>query len=285
MRFAKEVFTYLTDDFGGHPFLIRQACSQLHKFIQKENKVRPFLLSKEYYQAKKEAATRNIYEYIELILVILRERYREEYELLVYLANGEFDTFSSFAKESPEWTKHLIGYGLVSTSPELPGRYFFRIKVVCSAILEKENKKALPNSDEARWKIISEDRNKFERKLREVTRFLLKANLGEAKAKEEAINAMKKPAQKAKATGIKYDDIFGEKMKNELYLLDLKRVIESNWVVFSKIFKGDQVKFLQFMDIVNNNRVEAHAKTISEHDFTLVKSSLDWLWNCLESNC
>ncbi len=31
MRFDDEIYTYLTDDFGGHPFIIRQVCSHLFK--------------------------------------------------------------------------------------------------------------------------------------------------------------------------------------------------------------------------------------------------------------
>lgn len=285
MCFAKEVFTYLKDDFGGHPFLIRQACSQLHKFIQNENRVRPFQISREYYQARKEAATRNIYEYIELILVILRERYKEEYELLVYLARKDYETFASFAKESIEWTKHLVGYGLISAPPDLPNYYTFNIEAVRLAILEKEGMRSLPDSDEARWKIISEERNRFEHKLREVIRFILKTNYGEAKAKDQIVAAMQKTSQKAKAVSAKYDEIFSDKMKDELYFSDLKRVIENNWQTFSHVFKSDRVKFSQFMEIVNKNRVEAHAKSISSDEFALVKSSLDWLWGCLEANC
>lgn len=285
MSFAREIYTYLTDEFGGHPFLIRQACSQLHKFIQSEGKMRPFFVSKEYFQARKESVIRNIQEYIELILHILREKYNDEYVLLTYLAHDDYVTFTSFARESNDWTKHLVGYGLISSSPSLPNQYHFRIGAVRTTILEKENRRPLPNSAEARWKSISEERNRFEKRFRSVARLLLKTSLGETKAKAAIIDVMNKQTQKIKANNAKYDDIFSDNKENELYFLDLKKVVEANWHIFSNIFKGDKAKFSTFMDIVNKQRGDAHANTISEDDFTLAKSSLDWLWGCLETNC
>ncbi len=33
IQFDKEIFTYLTDDYGGHPFLIRQVCSRIYESL------------------------------------------------------------------------------------------------------------------------------------------------------------------------------------------------------------------------------------------------------------
>jgi len=220
-----------------------------------------------------------------LILHILREKFHDEYILLTYLAHDDHVTFTSFAKESNDWTKHLVGYGLISSSPSLPNQYHFRIGAVRTTILENENRRPLPNSAEARWKIISEERNRFEKGFRSVARLLLKTSLGETKAKAAIIDVMNKQTQKIKANNAKYDDIFSDNKENELYFLDLKKVVEANWNIFSNIFKGDKTKFSTFMDIVNKQRGDAHANTISADDFTLAKSSLDWLWGCLEANC
>ena len=47
LDFDEEIFTFLTDDFGGHPFLIRQICSRIH---QETSTKRPIKVSKLYYK-------------------------------------------------------------------------------------------------------------------------------------------------------------------------------------------------------------------------------------------
>ena len=63
---------------------------------------------------------------------------------------------------------------------------------------------------------------------------------------------------------------------NELYFLDLKKVIEKNWDKFERIFY-DKVKFSNFMDYINDNRVDAHAKTISKDDLALLRIAFKWI--------
>lgn len=277
IKFEKEVATYLTDYFGGHPFLIRQFCSQLHKHLDDKNKPRPLVISKNFYTTNIKQLSTNLIDYIDLIIQVLVDRYPEEYELLEHLANGEETTFHEFAKNSREWIQHLVGYGLII---EDENRFFFRINMVKDLIKSKTSKRKMPTSLEAKWEFISRDRNSFESELRKIVKLLLKTTLGAKNAREQIINSMSKANQKSKALMLSYDDIF----EKELYFSDLKRTIESNWTIFEKIFKSDQQKFSIFMDLANKNRVDAHANEISEDEFNITISAIHWLNQCLKEN-
>jgi hypothetical protein len=216
-------------------------------------------------------------EYVDLILNILETRYPEEYELLGYLASDDHTTFNDFASSGMTWISHLEGYGLISKSY---GQYHFRMNVVRESVRGKHARLAIPGPIEQRWAVISERRNAFELRLRELTRMLLKTTFGSPDAKTKIISAMVKPSQRSTSEGIAYDDIF----KGELYFLDLKRAVENEWQVFQRVFKGDRARFSLFMDTVNKFRIDAHAKSISEEDCALVLAHLRWLEVCTEEN-
>jgi len=277
IKFEQEVSTYLTDSFGGHPFLIRQICSQIHKELNDSNKARPAVINKHYYTSHIKQISNNIKDYIDLILQILIDKYPNEYELLEYLANGDENTFLEFASQSREWILHLEGYGLIT---EQDNKFFFRINMVSELIKTNTKKIKLPSSIEEKWEVISKKRNSLESKLKAITKLLLKTSLGNTKARESIISAMSKPNQKSKALTFAYDEIF----EKEIYFLDLKRVIEINWKIFENIFKSDKQKFTMYMDLANKNRADAHAKEIATDDFNITISSIHWLTECLEEN-
>ena len=67
LSFDEDIYTYLKDDYGGHPFLIRQVCSLIHKNI---NTQRPQKVVGLFYQSKKDLFARNLKDYDELILQV-----------------------------------------------------------------------------------------------------------------------------------------------------------------------------------------------------------------------
>jgi hypothetical protein len=74
-----------------------------------------------------------------------------------------------------------------------------------------------------------------------------------------------------------------EAVMNELYALDLKDIILSNWAMFAPLFQMDQVRFVQNMDTLNRaRRADAHAKPLSSAEFEDFKNSYGWLLRCLE---
>ncbi|GJH34215.1 AAA-like domain-containing protein [Paraburkholderia hospita] len=274
LTYDEEVFTYLTDELGGHPFLIRQVCSKLHKTIETESFDRPHKISKAFYKARSEKIIADIGDYISSILEILEQKYRNEYDLLKYLALGHQATFKEFAQSSREWITHLEGYGLIA---EDNGDYHFRINSLQRVIERKEKKLLLPGSLESKWAEISAGRNEFEYALKKVVKFTLKSQLGTNQAKNHIINAMTKPSQKKTATELEYNKIF----EKEIYFLDLKRAVAGEWKLFDKIFKSDKARFELFMEDANKFRKDAHAGEISDADFAHTMSALRWLGECI----
>lgn len=92
--FDEEIFTYLADDFGGHPFLIRQVCSNIHKTITQK---RPYKYSRFNYEKDRDLHIRSIQDYVGLVVDVLRERYPDEYNMMEYLAQGDNKTFDELA--------------------------------------------------------------------------------------------------------------------------------------------------------------------------------------------
>lgn len=270
LRYESEIYTYLTDDYGGHPFLIRQACSQIHK---SGHRVRPTMITK--YAYKQDRAARNAYlhDYVELIISVLKDKYATEYELLRYLAAGDQDTFAQFA--TAELVSHLFGYGLIA---EDHGKYHFRISVVEEYLKTKLASTLPPITREEKWAEVSKLRNKCERDLRRAIKLVARMKYSDERAKEKFIEGISKPNQKAKLAAIPFDKLFDE----EVYLEDLRRFILNEWSSFQQIFSSNKQKFDLNMNFINKCRVDAHAKDISDSDMTDIRISIKWIQECLD---
>lgn len=277
MTFDREVHTYLTDDFGGHPFLIRQAASILYKTFSRPDLPRRLHISKHTYREQYGAITRSLQDYVNLILLVLRERYTDEYKLLQYLAAEQQETFRSFANQDPSWVAHLRGYGLIV---EIEGRFHFRINVVKVALDAETRHLRTPDNLEERWELLSEARNALEVALRQITRTLLRVSFGPAKAKELLVASMVNRSQIDKAADLDYGQLFDA----ELYFSDLRRVVEANWALFHHVFHDDLARYSESMHLANRNRADAHAKEITLDDFQAAMSAIDWLQRCVSEN-
>lgn len=269
LHFDEEVYTYLRDDFGGHPFLTRQACSHLHRSIQDQ---RPVTVTKFRYIQERERLSERIQDYIGLVVSVLSERYRDEYDLLEYLATGDSATFAAFAEMSPSIIQHLEGYGLIMRDG---GRYHFLIGAVQEYIRRTAEIRSIPSTMEERLADISERRNKLERALRKTVRLVLITKYGRVEAKEEFLKAIGPADRHKRLSSLALDDLFSN--TQEVYFRDLRRVIEIHWADFAKLFDGSRDKCLSLMDQVNALRVDAHANDIDEGDYAIALSSIKWL--------
>lgn len=274
--FDREVYTYLTDDYGGHPFLIRQVCSRIYEQMSVKDVPRRLPITKEYYKNNRLDLTKSLSDYVDSILKVLTERFPREYALLQLLAAKDFQKFNSF-DDSPHLIEHLIGYGLILKSE---GKYHFRINVVEESVERKSTHLKQPTTKEEMWSLMSKERNALEADLREIVRQTLKVSNGPIDAKLKMIEAMNKSSQKTKAKGLKYDDIF----KGEIYFNDLKNVIDLNWSQFLYIFDKDLENFRRSMTVANKYRIDAHAKKIVDSQFREAMRAISWLKDALERN-
>lgn len=274
VTFDDEIYTYFIDDFGGHPFIVRQVCSKIIK--DSKTNTRPLHITKFQYLEDRDTFKRNIFDYLEQIIKILKEKYSTEYELLEYLASDDIETFKDFAQSYPKIIEHLIGYGLIK---ENNNNYYFNMESVKEHIKEKEKLSKKPTKIEEKWAQISAKRNEFESNLRIIIKDVLKHKHGVIEAKNKFIEIISDQKIKKKFEGMSYADIFN----SHLYLEDLRKVIEKNYMDFVHIFPtGDKGKFKQYMEYVNSHRIDAHANDIEDDEFALVEIGLNWLNNKIE---
>jgi hypothetical protein len=96
LEFDEYICMKLYEDFGGHPFLIRQMCSLLNTLA---SKTRPTTIDKALYIKALSEFYDSSYEYLNMILQVLESWYPDEYEMLTLLANEDLESFESFGNQ------------------------------------------------------------------------------------------------------------------------------------------------------------------------------------------
>lgn len=270
LSFDEEIFARLTDDYGGHPFLIRHICSLINS---EAGVIRPYAVTKYEYSERKEEYDKQISKYISLILNILEKWYPEEYNLLELLAIHGSGKFKEEITSLDNEINHLIGYGILK---EDRGNYYITISSISDYIKERYKSKMKPNSKEAVWQKVSLERNTIETALRKLIITTLISNLGKKNAKERILAAIdEKRRSNLIEKDIKY--IF----ENYLFLLDLKNIITREWTLFQNIVV-DKSKFTTFIDVINKYRIDAHAKSISDDDYAILIIAFKWFNDMLD---
>ena len=260
LKFDEIVYAKLTEDFGGHPFLIRQICSRIHQWCSGD---RPALVDKALYEKVHRDFRRSAVEYLEMIVQVLRDWYPDEYEMLRFLADGDEDSFSEFAADHERYTRHLIGYGLVQHSKH---GYAFNIEAVREFLGALHKFERMNMTAEEKLAEICERRNSIERKLRVVVRNALRAALGKRKAAETVLKSLPEP-RRAKLTSLDLDQLLSQD-SSELFLLDLIQMISKEWSILQNVFEMDKDEVRVMLNQINTlGRPDAHARSIDIDDF------------------
>ena len=137
IQFDESIYAVLSNDYGGHPFLIRQVCSRISKI----HTDRPYKLTMpDYVKVRDDFNSGSTY--FDMILSVLRDYYKDEYDMLGMLASGELSDFDDFASIDLGYTKHLLGYGIIQKS-DTEG-FKFNIDAV-KQYLAKQQTRMLPS--------------------------------------------------------------------------------------------------------------------------------------------
>lgn len=260
LKFDALIAAKLTEDYGGHPFLIRQACSQLNKLASTE---RPVVIDKALYNRGKTEFRAHSQEYLEMMIQVLAEWYPDEYEMLCFLAQDDMENFNAFANEHLSYTRHLIGYGLVQKGPS---GYSFNLEEVSALLRKKHQSERLNLTDDEKVQEVSIRRNRLEKGLRMLVRSSLKISVGAIKAKDAIISAV----PESRRPVLQNHDLAGllHRDTSPLFFLELINVIKREWSVFENVFGIDKTKLVLMLEEVNaKGRPDAHAKKIDEDDF------------------
>lgn len=258
LRCDETLYGALAQEYGGHPFLVRQACSQLAKSVAE----RPGALTHVLFDQNRTAINRRLEKNVRQILNVLAIWYPDEYEMIRVLAAGDPQTFVEYAEASAEFTEHMEGYGLV-VSPTAAPR--ITMGLVEHVLTQKQHRKSVAGHDvEAVLSEITTRRNRIERTLRAVLRDGLRFARGK-KAAAAALQALTED-RKSQVARHSYEQVW-----SHLYFAELRSIVEKHWDAFQNWFGAPKADVLQQMDHINRSRADAHAKELDEEDLAYLR--------------
>ena len=274
---SPEVITHLVEDFGGHPLLMRQMCSYIHRNSVKQ---RPLHIDKITYEDMRQhfyAEESGFNQYAEMILSVLSNWYPDEYTMLEWLAVGDEELFHGMAASSSQYITHLLRYGILYGTGE---KYAFKIEALQDYFSRKHKYTRLHLTNEEKLKEIGERRTKVEIKLRKLVRMQLKATFGEDNARRKVVMELYKNLSKDTDVYKNYFDANHHK----IFLSNLIHLISDNYEkTFRNIFHDDCETFQSKMAMIAIGRnADAHAKDIDDNEFNLFRGAVGWLENILE---
>jgi len=273
LRFDEEVYKFLADEFGSHPFLIRQTCSFVYQdMTHPQNST----IAVDDFVSRSEALDRQHSASFQKILIVLALWYPGEYTDLLDLARGEHEWIKEVRAANPDALNHLFSYGIIREDEE--GQLSVTLKALQRYLVsrgqalprmvetikrsgEPISYEDLPTPDSiALWLRLSEARNTLEPRLRTLIYRTLTLHYGSNQALLRLLDTF--DAQRRQALeGHSLDSILGGKSR-KLYLKDLKEIICREWDLFKHVFENDKKAFELRMDIVNQGRADAHANPV-----------------------
>lgn len=267
VNFEESIYTNINEEYGGHPFLIRQVCSIIAKRSFSQRK--PVSIGKISYREAVKDFEENSYNYLEMIIGVLKEHYQDEFELLITLANEDSNTFKENTNKKHNSLAHLLGYGILGKDNE---NYYFIIESMKHYLLEINKYRKIETTIEQRWSEISERRNIAEKKLRTIIKTTLKSMYGEDLAKEAVLDVLGKN-RKQDYLSKGYNDLF-DPNSSTIFFEDLRKIISKEWSSFANIFAKSKKETFDTLGFINKYRADAHAKDITLDEFTMFRLSM-----------
>lgn len=277
LSFEEEVFAKMIDDYGGHPFLTRKVCSLINSELLKDGEERPFKVTKYRYSSRSEQFQSELESVVQQILAVLEGYYPDEYNLLKKLALDGSDAFKRELRRGDHSATHLIGYHLIKKEEN---NYYFQIKAVETYIRDVYRYDRVLQSLDEKWAQVSIRRNTIEGKLRKLIQVQLHSGFGK-KAKERLIELASKSSKDESQIRRMSSKGTLEEAIEELFLLQLGIIISKDWDKYEKIF-NDKTKFNMYLGIINEFRIDAHAKDLNEENQVLLNYAFKFFEEALE---
>ena len=275
LRFDEMLYSKLVEDFGGHPFLIRQFCSKVHEACQGN---RPTQVDRALYHRVMTTFQRTAIDYLAMIVSVLRDWYPDEYDMLRFLAQGDQATFSEFAKDHALFTRHLVGYGLITQSAH---GFSFNIEALREYLNSLHKYERINLTDDEKVAEISARRNRIEKLLRVAIRNALRASYGRTKAGATVLKAI--PEQRRQKVGTNDVDVLLARDTSPLFFLELIAIIRREWTVLQNVFELEKGKVEIMLDEINTSgRPDAHAKYVDKDEFAQLRLYFKKLEGILE---
>ena len=265
----------ICDQFGGNPYLIRQVGSQVHNITLQHD--RPLSVDKSLSMRGVTAIESNSVVYASGMLDVLEQFYKDEYELLCWLAAGKKIEFAEYIKKQPTAVEHLIGYGIIQKQGD---NFDFRVEIFRKALEPRlENRDDLI-SEKSMFQKVQSERTEIERKLRYLFANIAKSKFG----KNAALQEVKKIFRQNRIQVIEkysYEQIFSID-NSKLYLADFFEIIPFFADEFSNITGLSRQELIKNINTVNKLRRDAHSNAISSIEFREFRIAVDILKRGME---
>jgi hypothetical protein len=261
LRVEESLIPVLGEEYGGHPFLTRQACSKLAAQLIS----RPATLALEDFRAQRDGLRLALEKNASQIMSVLAIWDSPEYEHLVQLAKGNTGAFVVAAQRSTAFKDHVEGYGIVVDARTNPRIRIELVRNYLAKIPSPARSEPAPITDrDAVLAELSRRRNPIEVALREALASGLRFKFG-AKAAGRMYGSL---AEKRREQLAAYD--YGV-VWDELYFDELRSIIDQNWEAFQEFFHEDKATVVRWLDHINQCRADAHARTLKQDDLDFVR--------------
>ena len=290
LNIEEPVYKHFTDTYGGHPFLIRIACSEVTRDADTRNPERRAVVSIANLKDHESVIRARLERPIRDILLSLVWWYPEEYDVLTILADGDEGFVEEYIGDDPASVLRFAHYGLLTKDgrkfaikdlqeflQENGARYREEISPFRRGDMPPELLPEVPD-----LKLLGrlfEKRSEIELKLRRVILMYLgvKFNWSEGRIAVAVSKCLRKRLDRKDPSEI----LTGRRPKdvmNELFTLDLKEIMLGNWDVFGALLDKKKVRFEMNMDTLNKaRRIDGHSKPVSESDVNDIQNSYAWL--------
>lgn len=290
LSFAEDCYGHLSNTYGGHPYLIRIACSEVWRTTPTTDPTRLQVLNIDSFTSRQTNIRARISQPIKDILLSLVWWYPEEYDVLRILASGDHEFVSSFLKANSEQGVQFVRYGLLR---EAESSFAIRDLSEFLSVHGEEYKNELspfkrgdmpPNllpevPDLQALGKLFEKRTEVEVKLRQVIYFYVgvKCNWDKSKLAPALYKGLRPRQDRPKPAQL-FTSREPRDVMNELFTQDLKHIALEHWDAIGPLFEKNRGRFEMNMDSLNKaRRVDAHAKLVSPAEVEEILNSYHWL--------
>jgi len=289
LRFVEDVYGYLQLTYGGHPYLIRLACSELWRAVGPPDPEKLTKVTRDEFITHREPIRARLSQPIKDILLSLVWWYPDEYDLLRIVAAGDPEFVTQYLDDKPQTVVQFARYGILGREGEFAiadlrqflnehGESYKReISPFLRGDMPPELLPEVPDLD-----VLSrlfEQRVQIEILLRKAIIMYLGIRLN---WKNNKIAAAILSALNTREDGLDPADLFmgqrPQEVINELFVPDLKAIVLKHWDAMGNLFDNKKTRFEMNMDTLNvARRKDSHTKPVTSLELEEFQNSYTWL--------
>lgn len=292
LDFNEDVYRYLSDTYGGHPYLTRVACSEVWQRDRSVNPTSKVQIAIANFTKLRNTITERMAQPIRDILLSLVWWYPEVYDLLRILAEDTDEGrqfVNDFLLAEPEKITQFAKYGILRDDTKAFAIKDLQTFLVHNGMRYKTevspfSRTDMPQSvvaeavDLVRLGKMFVQKVEIESGLRRIVLTFIGASVGfDQKQLAKSLIRGIKPRPDRKSP----EDLFigraPRDVISDLYISDLKTIVVQHWELFKPTF-GDKPRFEMNMDGINKaRRIDSHTTPVTDEESEDFSNSYHWM--------